>query len=78
MLDQNDFQKVNMSKDEAVIAEAINYLRHIDPEKATRENAISYLEYMYTVADFTNKNTELDFDAFYEKYKEEQAKKSDN
>ena len=77
MLDKNDFQKANLSKDEEVIAKAMNYLKYADPDNATRENAISYLEYMFTAADWANKNTDLDFDAFYEKYKVEQANKSD-
>lgn len=78
MLDKNDFQKVNLTKDEEVIAKAMNYLKYVDPENATREDAISYLEYMYTAADWANKNTTLDFDAFYEQYKASQTNKSDS
>ncbi len=76
MLDKNDFQKVNLSKDEEAIAKAINLLKYHDPENATRENAISYLEYMFTAAEWASKQTDLTFDDFYEKYKAEQAKKS--
>ncbi|HSX05436.1 MAG TPA: hypothetical protein VLF69_03140 [Candidatus Saccharimonadales bacterium] len=75
MLDKNDFQKSNFAEDEAVIAKAMQYLKYVDPDHAAREDAISYLEFMQTVAEQVAKVTPLDFDAFYEDYKKQQAEK---
>ena len=74
MLDKNDFQKSNLAEDEQIITKAMNYLKYTDPDHATRDDAISYLEFMQTVAEQTAKVIPLDFDAFYEDYKKRQIK----
>lgn len=66
-----DFKQVDIN-DEELIAVAMNYLKYHDPENATREDAISLLAFMQTVAKSvaTTMSAE-DFDKYYEAYKEE-------
>lgn len=71
MLDENDFKKHNFSQDEEFIAKAMNYLKYVDPEHATREDAISYLEFMQTVGKQVAKTTPLSFEEFFEEYKKQ-------
>jgi len=43
MADINEFEEYEMTDED--IEKAINHLKNIDPEHATREDAIEYLEY---------------------------------
>lgn len=76
MLDKNDFTKHDFSSDEEAIDKALVYLQHVDPEHATREDAISYLQFMQTVGEQVAKVSSLDFDEFYEQYKTQQKSES--
>lgn len=49
MTDQK-FKRYNIYDDEALIAKAMTYLQYNDPDAATREDAISLLAFMQTVA----------------------------
>jgi uncharacterized protein YktA (UPF0223 family) len=70
----DDFKRPDIH-DEKLIAKAMNYLKYHDPEKATREDAISLLEFMQTVAKEVAETVSADsFDDYYKAYKEHQAK----
>lgn len=64
-----DFKQVDIN-DEGAITIAMNYLKYHDPENATREDAISLLAFMQTVADGVASTMSIeDFDKYYEEYK---------
>ena len=56
--------------DEGAIAVAMDYLKYHDPENASREDAISLLAFMQTVADGVASTMSIeDFDKYFEEYK---------
>lgn len=71
-MNDNDFNSRPSITDENLIAAAMKYLQYHDPANATRENAISLLAFMQTVAkELSMTTSEVDFDAHYEAYKEQ-------
>lgn len=73
-MNDTEFSERPSINDEKLIAAAMNYLKYHDPENATRENAISLLAFMQTVAkEVSTTMTEEAFDKYYEAYKEQQT-----
>lgn len=61
--------------DEGAIAVAMDYLKYHDPENASREDAISLLAFMQTVAvDVASTMSIEDFDKYFEEYKMQRDK----
>lgn len=68
-MNDTDFQQIDIN-DEKMIAIAMNYLKYHDPENATREDAISLLSFMQTIAKGVASAMSIeDFDKYYEEYK---------
>ena len=68
-MNDTDFQPIDIN-DEKMIAVAMNYLKYHDPENATKEDAISLLSFMQTVAKgVASTMSAEDFDKYYEEYK---------
>ena len=75
VLKDTDFRKRPSITDERLITAAMTYLRYHDSSNASRENAISLLAFMQTVAkEVSMTMTEEAFDQYYEAFKEHQAK----
>lgn len=75
-MNDTEFNKRPSINDEKLIAAAMNYLKYHDPENATREDAISLLAFMQTVArGLSTTMSEVSFDEYYEAYKEQQRTK---
>ncbi|MGB4768137.1 MAG: hypothetical protein WBP22_02660 [Candidatus Saccharimonas sp.] len=69
-MNDNDFDTRPSITDENLIAAAMKYLQYHDPENATREDAISLLAFMQTVAkEVSTTMSEDGFDTYYEAYK---------
>ena len=69
-MNDNDFNTRPSITDENLIAAAMKYLQYHDPANATRENAISLLAFMQTIAkELSTTMSEMDFDSHYEAYK---------
>jgi hypothetical protein len=74
MINSDDFKRLDIH-DEELIAKTMNYLKYHDPENATREDAISLLAFMQTVAKEVAETMSADsFDDYYKAYKEHRAK----
>ena len=74
MTDRNDLKRPDIY-DEALIAKAMNHLKYADPAHATREDAISLLAFMQTVAKEVAPHVNInDFDELYKLYKERRSK----
>lgn len=70
-MNDTDFEQIDIN-DEKLIAVAMNYLKYHDPENATREDAISLLSFMQTVAKGVASTMSVEtFDKYYSKYKEQ-------
>jgi len=75
-MNDTEFNERPSINDEKLIAAAMNYLKYHDPENATREDAISLLAFMQTVAKgLSTTMSEASFDEYYEAYKEQRNKK---
>lgn len=75
MTDSDEFKRLDIT-DERLIASALNYLKLNDPDNATREDAISLLAFMQTVAkEVASTMSEASFDKYYEEYKQQRDKK---
>lgn len=75
MTDSDEFKRLDIT-DEKLIAAALNYLKLNDPDNATREDAISLLAFMQTVAkEVASTMSEASFDEYYESYKQQRDKK---
>jgi len=76
MTDQGDFKRLNIYEDETLIAKAMNHLKYVDPDNATREDAVSLLAFMQTIAQQAPQHiSAASFDESYKAYKEQQPKK---
>jgi|GEM_PF-2311308 len=70
MADQNNFKRPSIY-DEQLIAKVMNHLKYADPDHATREDAISLLAFMRTVAKEVAPQVNLNnFDEIHKAYKE--------
>jgi hypothetical protein len=69
MTDQSDFKRYNIYENEELIAKTMDNLKYIDPEHATREDAISLLEFMQTTAKVVADTLPDNFDQYYKAYK---------
>lgn len=68
-MNDTDFQQIDIN-DEKLIGVAMNYLKYHDPENATREDAISLLSFMQTVAKGVASTMSAEaFDEYYNEYK---------
>lgn len=74
MLDENDFKKHHYSENEEFIAKAMDYLKYSDPDHATREDAITFIEFIQTVGTEISKTGSLSFEDFFEQYQKQQPK----
>jgi hypothetical protein len=73
MADHDDFKRMDIY-DEALITKAMNHLTHADPQNATREDAISLLTFMQTVAKSIADTSTMSLEDYYKLYKEQKAK----
>jgi hypothetical protein len=75
MTNSDEFERPDIN-DEALITKVVNYLKYNDPHNATREDAVSLLAFMQTVAkEVAATTSDENFDDYYKAYKEQQAKK---
>lgn len=72
MADQDDFKRLDIN-DEALIEKAMNHLKYADPEHATREDAISLLAFMQTVAKSIADTSTMTLDDYYKLYKDHKS-----
>ena len=73
MTDLSRFKKVDIH-DETLIAKVMKDLKYVDPDHATRDDAISFLEFMKTAAVEIAPHVRIDdFDKFYKAFKEKRA-----
>lgn len=76
-MNDTEFTKRPSITDEKLIAAAMTYLKYHDPSNATRDDAISLLAFMQTVAkEVSTTMAEEAFDKYYEAYKEHRANNS--
>ena len=69
MTDLSQFKKVDIH-DEKLITTAMNDLKYIDPDHATRDDAISFLEFMQTAAKEIASRVSIDsFEEYYKAYR---------
>ncbi len=70
MDDTDIFKNKHLYEDEETIVKTINYLKLNDPKNANREYAIGFLKFMQRFAFHAEKVGELNYDDFFEKYKQ--------
>lgn len=71
MLDTNkDFNDLNLADSEEAIEAALKYLKYHDPANANREYAVGLLQFMNRVAKEVAGKSDLDFEAFVDRYNE--------
>lgn len=74
-MNDTEFTKRPSINDENLIEAAMTYLKYHDPANAAREDAISLLAFMQTVAkEVSTTMSEDGFDKYYEDYKEHRDK----
>lgn len=74
MTDLSQFKKVDIH-DEELIAKVMNDLKYIDPDHATRDDAVSFLEFMQTAAQEIATRVSIDnFEDYYKAFQEKRAK----
>lgn len=70
MADQGDFKRLDIY-DEGLIEKAMTHLKYADPQNATREDAISLLAFMQTIAKSIADSSTMTLDDYYKLYKEQ-------
>ncbi len=78
MLDEKDFDDLNLADNEEVIAKTINYLKYKDPANANREYAIGLLKRMQVVAKSMADASTLTFEEFLDRANQQTDKTSEN
>lgn len=69
MTDQNDFKRFNIYENDELIEKAMNYLAYADPANASREDAVSLLEFMQITAKEVANTLPDSFEEYFEAYK---------
>lgn len=72
MADHDEFRRIDIN-DEAMIEKAMTHLRYADPQNATRDDAISLLAFMQTVAKSIADTSTMTLDDYYQLYKDQKA-----
>jgi len=75
MKDASDFKRYKIYENEKLITKAMNFLKYADPDHATREDAISYLEFMQTVAVEVAHTIPDSLEEYFEAYKSQHKNK---
>ena len=70
MYDTDIFKDKHLYDDEGTIEKTINYLKLNDPANANRDYAVGFLRFMQRFAFHAEQVGELNYDDFFEKYKQ--------
>ena len=69
MKNEDTFKNLHLYEDEETIQKTLRYLEIHDPENATRDYAIGFLEFMQRFAHVASRSEGLDFEGFLKEYK---------
>ncbi len=73
MADLDGFERVDVH-DEKLIAQVMNYLKYVDADNSTRDDAMPFLELMQTADREIATRVSVDnFDTYYEAFKDRHA-----
>ena len=73
MTDLSEFKKIDIH-DEKLISKVMNDLKYLDPDHATRDDAISFLEFMRTAAKEIAQHVSIDsFEDYYKAFKKQRV-----